>query len=108
MKDNPNHGNRLRPPAEAYEVKKKRSRDRYAATQLKNNPYWLHNKILRDLVNLYGLNTEIPNQEFINRGLDLKQFKSTMKINGNIVRMYDEYGIYILINKNLCICKINN
>jgi hypothetical protein len=108
MKNNPNHGNRLRPPAEAYEIKKKRSRDRYATTQLKINPFWHHNKILRDLVNLYGLNTEIPHQEFINRGLDLKQFKSTTKINGNIVRLYDEYGIYILINKNLCICKINN
>lgn len=108
MKDNPNHGNRLRPPAEAYEVKKKRSRDRYAAIQLKNNPYWLHNKILRDLANLYGLNTEIPHQEYINRGFDFKQFKSQRKINGHNVLIYDEYGTYILSNKNLCICKINN
>ena len=108
MKDNPNHGNRLRPPAEAYEVKKKRSRDRYAATQLKNNPYWLHNKILRDLVNLYGLDTEILYQEFINHGFDFKQYKSETIKNGHKVRIYDIYGIYFLPNKNLCICKISN
>ena len=72
MKNNPNHGNRLRPPAEAYEVKKQRSRDRYAASQLKNNAYWLHNKILRNLANLYGLDTEIPNQEFIKQEFERK------------------------------------
>jgi hypothetical protein len=108
MENNPNHGNRRRPPDEAYEVKKKRARDCYAAAQLKINPFWLHNKILRDLVSLYGLDTEIPYLEFINRGFDFKQFKSTEKFNGHMVRLYDHYGTYILPNKNLCICKINN
>jgi len=108
MENNSNHGNRRRPPDEAYEVKKKRSRDFYAATQLKINPFWLHNKILRDLVSHHGLNTEIPCLEFITRGFDFKQFKSTKEINGQMVRMYDHYGTYILPNKNLCICKINN
>jgi len=107
MKNNPNHGNRLRPPAEAYEIKKKRSTDSYAATQLKINPFWRHNKILRDLAYLYGLNKEIPHQEFINRGFNFKQFKSQKKMNGQNVLIYDVHGTYILTNKNLCICKIN-
>ena len=106
MKNNPNHGNRLRPLAEAYEIKKKRSRDRYAESQLKNNCYWFHNKILRNLANLYGLNTEIPGQEFENLGFDFYQYKSITTIEGHKVHMYDKYGIYILSNKNICICKI--
>jgi len=108
MKNNPNHGNRLRPPVEAYEVKKQRSRDRYAESQLKNNAYWLHNKILRNLANLYGLDTEIPYVEFIKLGFDFKKFKSKTIIGEHTVLMYDVYGTYILSNKNLCICKINN
>jgi len=107
MKNNPNHGNRLRPPVEAYEVKKQRSRDRYAASQLKNNGYWLHSKILRNLANLYGLDTEIPYLEFIKLGFDFKKFKSNKVLRGYTVYMYDNYGIYFLSNKNLCICKIN-
>lgn len=108
MKDNPNHGNRLRPPAEAYEIKKIRSRERYASLQLKNNKYWLHNKILRDLVNLYGLNAEIPFEEYIYRGFDFNVFITKKKTNGRTVLIYDQYGTYILSNKNLCICEIMN
>jgi len=107
MKNNPYHGNRLRSPEEAYEIKKKRSRDRYAATQLRSNPFWLHNKILRNLANLYGLDTEIPYVEFISLGFDFKKFKSKNVIRGYTVNTYDNYGIYFLPTKNLCICKIN-
>jgi hypothetical protein len=46
-------------PAEVNEVKMQRYIDRYAASKLKNNGYWLHNKILRNLADLYGLDTEI-------------------------------------------------
>ena len=107
MKDNPNHGNRLRTVKEAYEEKKRQSRNRYAQAQLKINPLWLHNKILRSLANLYGLDTEIPNEEFIKQGFDFKKFKSKTIIDGHSVLMYDVYGTYILTNKKLCICKIN-
>ena len=108
MKNNPNHGNRLRPPDKAYEVKKKRAKNRYASEQLKLNPLWLHNKILRDLVNLFGIDKEITYQEFINRGFNFKKYKSISKVNGHTAHMYDKYGIYILPNKNLKICINNN
>jgi hypothetical protein len=106
MRDNPNHGNRLRPPAEAYDIKKKRSRERYAVIQLKNNPYWLHNKILRDLSNLYGLNVEIPIEQFYQRGFNLDIYKSESRVNGVFIRWYDTYGFYFSKTKMGIICKI--
>jgi hypothetical protein len=106
MKNNPNHGNRLRPPAEAYEVKKKRSRERYAASQLKNDPYWLHNRILRDLSNLYGLNVEIPIEHFLNRGFNIDEYKAEYRDNGLTIHCYDTYGFIISNKKMGIICKI--
>lgn len=49
-----NHGNRLRPEKEAYEVKKARSRRVYAEKNLLIDPYWLNEKLLRKYYNLYG------------------------------------------------------
>ncbi len=108
MKKNPNHGNRLRPPEEAYEVKKKRSIDCYAAAQLKINPYWRHNKILRDLSYLFGTGVEIPIKEFDDRGFDPQQYKSTSKINNTTYLNYDKFIITITKNKTIYIWKTSN
>ena len=106
MKNNPNHGNRLRPPEEAYEAKKKRSRDRYAEAQLKINPFWLHNKILRDLVNLNRTGTEIPISEFEKRKFDPTIFKSETKKDGTNYLNYDKYCISITKQKTIIIWEI--
>jgi hypothetical protein len=106
MKDNPNHGNRRRPPDEAYEVKKKRSRDNYAETQLKLNPFWLHNKIIRDLVCLYGTGTEIPLSEFDKRGFDPQKYKSTSIKEGQKCFFYDKYFFIITKQKSITLWKI--
>jgi hypothetical protein len=108
MKNNPNHGNRLRPPVESYENKKKRSRDRYAATQLKTNPFWKHNKILRDLVNLYGVGVEIPSKEFNDRGFDPQLYKKSSTSNTTTYLHYDIHKITITKNKTITIWKISN
>ena len=108
MKNNPNHGNRLRPPAESYENKKKRSRDRYAATQLKNNPFWKHNKILRDLVNLYGVGVQIPSKEFNDRGFDPQLYKKSSTSNNTTYLHYDNHTITIKKNTTIIIWKMSN
>ena len=106
MKNNPNHGNRLRPPVEAYENKKKRSKDRYAATQLKSNPFWRHNKTLRDLVNLYGVEVEIPLKEFNDRGFDPLRYKNISTSNNTTYLHYDIHTITITKNTTIIIWKM--
>lgn len=106
MKDNPNHGNRLRPVVEAKEEKKRQSRNRYAQAQLKINPLWKHNKTLRDLVNLYGVGVEIPIKEFDDRGFDPRQYKSTSISNKTNYLHYDKHTITITNNKTIVIWKI--
>ena len=106
MKIKPIHGNRLRPPDEAYEVKKQRSRDRYAETQLKANPYWLHNKIIRELVYLHGTNTDIPVSEFSKRNFDANKYKSIEKRDGLNYLFYDKYYLTITKQNNVIIWKL--
>lgn len=106
MKQQLNHGNRLRPPDEAYEVKKQRAKDRYADLQLRANPFWRHNKILRDLYNLYGDDQEINKEEFFARGFDFEVYKESKMINGLRVFLYDKHGFYFTKNKTICIRKI--
>ena len=108
MKNNPNHGNRLRPVDDAYEAKKQRSRDRYAAIQLKLDPYWRHNKILKDLVNLYGEGIEIPVQEFDDRGFDPSVYKNISKQNSISYLYYNKHIITINKNKTVSIWKTSN
>lgn len=102
MKNNPNHGNRLRPPHEAYEVKKKRAREKYASTQLKLNPFWRHNKILRDLANLYGTGSPIPISEFENRKFDISIYKRINMQQDKKYLVYDDFKIRP-INQNFII-----
>ena len=108
MKDNPNHGNRLRPVIEAYEEKKRQSKNRYAQAQLKINPFWLHNKILRDLSNLYGVGVEIPIKEFNDRGFDPQKYKITTTSNNTTYLHYDKYALTITKNKTIIIWKTSN
>jgi hypothetical protein len=106
MKDNPNHGNRRRPPDEAYEVKKKRARDKYAETQLKLNPFWHHNKIIRELVSFYGTSVHIPLSEFDRRGFDPSKYKSISIKEGQKCFFYDNYYFIITKQKSIILWKI--
>jgi hypothetical protein len=106
MKNNPNHGNRLRPTAAAYENKKEQAKKRYAEAQLKINPLWLHNKILRDLHNLYGTNVEISLTEFYSRAFDASKYKSMSANEGTTFLYYDKFAITITKNKTVIIWKI--
>lgn len=106
MKHQLNHGNRLRPPDEAYEVKKQRAKDRYAELQLRANLFWRHNKILRDLYNLYGADQEIDTKDLIDLGFDFNVYKEIKMMNGLKVFSYDKHGFYLTKNKKICIRKI--
>ena len=105
MKENPSHGNRLRPPHEAYEVKKKRSRDRYAAMKMKLNPTWHNDRVLRDLVNLFGTGKEIPSDEFLSRAFDFKTYLQIRKDGLVKYLVLEKYQIQITKENNIIIWK---
>ncbi|MFN5134945.1 MAG: hypothetical protein ACK5DG_06465, partial [Chitinophagaceae bacterium] len=71
-----NHGNRLRPKDEAYEVKKARSRRVYAELQMKVNPWWLNEKLLREQYNLYGKEFEEDPMVIYKKGFIPKTYTS--------------------------------
>jgi hypothetical protein len=100
------HGNRLRSPEEAKEMKKKRSRERYARREKMINRFWLHNKILRELVHLFGVGTPISMAHFDNRGFDSTICKEEEISNGQLYMCYDKYKIHITPEKNIVIWKI--
>lgn len=100
------HGNRLRSAEEAWEMKKKRSRERYARRELALNPFWHHNKVLRELVHLFGVGTPISMAHFETRSFNINIFKAEENLNNRPCRYYDEYKIYPYDDKNIVICKI--
>jgi hypothetical protein len=101
-----NHGNRLRPEKEAYEVKKARSIRVYAEKNLLIDPYWLNEKILRKYYNLYGHGKHISPQILEDEGFDFNLTKSKMTINSNIFEMMHKYGYTLLQNQQIILCKI--
>lgn len=100
------HGNRLRSPEEAREMKKKRSRERYAEREILLNPYWKHNKILKELANLFGVGTEISRVHFDARGFNSNVCKAEIKSDNRLYRCYDKYKIHMTENKTIVIWKI--
>ena len=103
MKENPSHGNRLRPPHEAYEVKKKRSRDRYAAMKMKLNPTWHNDRVLRDLVNLFGTGKEIPLDEYQRRAFDFNNYLEIRQDGSVKLLVFNKYEIQIRKEKQIII-----
>ena len=101
-----NHGNRLRPEKEAYEVKKARSRRVYAEKNLLIDPYWLNEKLLRKYYNLYGPKKYISPQILEDEGFDFNLTKSKMTINGNIFEIMNKYGYRFTQNQQIILCKI--
>jgi hypothetical protein len=101
-----NHGNRLRPEKEAYEVKKARSKRVYAEKNLLIDPYWLNEKLLRKYYNLYGPGVVINPQLLEDEGFDFNLAKSKMTINGNTFEMMHKFGYRFTINEKIILCKI--
>jgi hypothetical protein len=101
-----NHGNRLRPEKDAYEIKKARSIRVYAEKNLLIDPYWLNEKILRKYYNLYGPGKHISPQILEDEGFDFNLTKSKMTINGNIFEIMHKYGYTLLQNQQIILCKI--
>jgi hypothetical protein len=101
-----NHGNRLRPEKEAYEVKKARSRRVYAEKNLLIDPYWLNEKLLRKNYNLYGPGVAINPQLLEDEGFDFNLVKSKMTINGNTFEMMHKFGYRFTINEKIILCII--
>ena len=101
-----NHGNRLRPIDEAYEVKKERSRRAYEEAQMKLNPCWLNEKILREQYNLYGPNHLGDLIELYNKGFDLRIYSRKIEMNGVLVLVMKKHGFSLDENGKLIVWKI--
>ena len=101
-----NHGNRLRPVTEAYEVKKERSRNAYAHKCLAINPYWKNEKILRKYYHLSGPGNPVPPQPLENEGFDFNLTKSKMTFNGYAFEIMNKFGYRFTQNQQLILCKI--
>jgi hypothetical protein len=105
MAINLNHGNRLRPPYEAKEIKKQRSRETYAKSMLAIDPCWLNEKILRKIYNLFGLvNLDITllNEE----GFDFNLVGKKIVINHETVFVMKKFGYSIVNQKKIKIWKM--
>lgn len=105
MAINLNHGNRLRPPDEAYERRKQRSNENYAKAMLANNPFWLNEKILRKNYNLYGAK-QLELIFLSEQGFDFKLVNQTLEVAGETVFLMKKFGYSFNNNKTVRIWKI--
>lgn len=104
MIHNKSHGNRLRPPDEAYERKKQLSRETYKKAMLAINPFWLNEKILRKNYNLYG--SDPLEMDFLyKQGFNFKLLNKKLTIKDNIVFCMNKFGYYINHNEKIIIWK---
>ena len=105
MAINLNHGNRLRPPDEAYESKKQRSNKAYANSMLAITRYWLNEKILRKNYNLYG-NNHLDLIFLSEQGFDFKLVNQTLEVAGETVFLMKKFGYSFNNNKTVKIWKM--
>jgi hypothetical protein len=104
MAVNLKHGNRLRPPDKAYEVKKQRARNAYADAQMAKNKFWFNEKILRKNYNLHGGNP----LEIIflsDQGFDFNLGDIKDEIEGKTVFMMKKFGYFFNDTKTIIIWK---
>ncbi len=105
MAVNLNHGNRLRPPNEAYERKKQRSNEAYATAMLANNPFWMNEKILRKNYCMYGSKHLDP--IFLSKqGFDFTLVNQKIEIENQTVFVMKKHGYSFINNKTVRIWKI--
>lgn len=105
MAVNLNHGNRLRPPDEAYERKKQRSNETYAKVMLANNPFWLNEKILRKNYNL-DRTKQLELIVLSKQGFDFELVNQTLEVSGETVFLMKKFGYSFNNNKTIRIWKI--
>ena len=105
MAINLNHGNRLRPPDEAYERKKKRSKETYAKAMLANNRFWFNEKILRKNYNLYG-GKHLDLIFLREQGFDFELVNEKLNIEGELVFSMKKFGYSFVNNKSVKIWKM--
>lgn len=100
------HGNSRYHKECAKEVKKRRSIKQYAKQNLQLDPYWLNEKILRELYHTYGDQFEIDSLFLKQRGFSFRQFKGERLIKGITYCIMHQYGFSINQNKKIILCKL--
>ena len=106
MKNNLNHGNRLRHPIDAYEKKKERARKHYADVQMKLNPTWRNERIIRDEVNLNDNNCIIHPDELIKMEFCFDVYSRCLMKGDEKVYVMKKYGYSITKSKMIKLWKL--
>jgi hypothetical protein len=101
-----NHGNRLRPRYEAYQVKKERSRRVYAETQMKLDSCWLNEKLLREQYNRYGTEYEEDPRILKEKGFEFRSYNDEIDIDGIKAYIMKKHGWFFTEEKKIKVCKI--
>lgn len=99
--------NRIRHEDCAYKNKRQTSIESYAKKSLRADPYWLNEKILRELFSAFGPNTEIEPELLEEKGFNFSLFKSKLTDQGIIIFIMNKFGFSLLKNQKVIICRIN-
>ncbi len=102
------HGNACYCPGEicAYEAKKLRSINQYAAKSLRADAMWTNEKFLRETYYKHGSQTEIAPHELEKVGFDFDLNSEEKDVDGTLVFCMRNFGYSFLKNKNIIIWKL--
>lgn len=100
------HGNRRYHEDCAYEAKKQRSNNQYAKLNLQLDPFWLNEKILKELYYSYGEQHAVDPTILTQMGFDFKICKTKRHSNGTDQFFMHQHGFSILQNRKIVLCKI--
>lgn len=100
------HGNKKAHESCAYLAKKERSKYQYEKNQLKSNPYWKNDGILKELYYTYGEGVEIDPRILENAGFDFDIFQEEVLSKGIKVFIVDKFSFSLLKNEKIVIWKI--
>jgi ribosomal protein S27AE len=102
------HGNAVYCPDKdcGYEAKKIRSRRQNATINLKANPFWWNEKILRETYNRYPPQTEISPTQLETAGFDFDLDWQEKEIDGAKIYCMINFGYSFLQNKNIIVWKL--
>ncbi len=106
MPMNDPHGNRVRHEECGIEFHKSQSIMAYEKKSLKANPFWLNEKILRELYYTYRGSSEIDPQMMEDSGFDFELHNSITERNGHKVFVMNHFGFSFSKNKKITLWKI--
>lgn len=100
------HGNNWHHPECVEKDRKRRSKKRYERQQLKLDPYWLNEKIIRELYGQHGKLVEMEPALLTKMGFVFALFKEKRQLNDYTVFVMHDHGFSLLKNKKVILWKL--